>query len=258
MGITFKGSEGREEVDHEHQAGRSDAVVFLLDVDNTLLDSDRIVADLKRRLQHELGPRQQKRYWEIFDELHEECEHADYLGALQRYCDEYPSEPHLTQVSSFLIDYPFANRLYPHALDVVAYCRRHGVAVIFSDGDTVFQPRKIKQSGLEEAVNGHMLVYARKEKGLKDVAERHPAEHYVMVDDNVRVLCAVKEEWKDRVTTVFIQQGHYASDPARLKRYPSPDISLKRIGDLLEYDTRRIGQGNRSAVKSSLFARLFR
>lgn len=248
MGLLFKSAEGSADVDRKPQAGKSDAVVFLLDVDNTLLDSDQIVADLKRRLQQELGPRQQKRYWEIFDELHEECEHADYLGALQRYCDEHPTEPHLTQVSSFLIDYPFANRLYPHALDVVSYCRRQGVAVIFSDGDTVFQPRKIKQSGLEEAVNGHMLVYARKEKGLKDIAERHPAEHYVVVDDNVRILCAVKDEWKDGVTTIFIQQGHYAHDQGRLRQYPNPDVSLKRIGDLLQYDLTAL---QRSSSRSS-------
>jgi FMN phosphatase YigB (HAD superfamily) len=216
-------------------------VVCFFDVDNTLLDDDRLVADLKTRLKQELDAAQYKRYWEIFEERQEECHHADYLGALQCLCDEHPREPHVTQIATYLLDYPFADRLYRQAIDVLTHCRTWGMVMILSDGDVVLQPRKIEQSGLAEAVQGRFLVYAHKEKCLDDVTARYPADHYVAIDDNIRVLSGIKDCWKDRVNTIFVQQGHFAHDQQRLKRYPPADATVNQIADLLRYDLEKIG-----------------
>ena len=216
-------------------AGRGD-VVFLLDVDNTLLDNDHVTDDLRRHLEKEVGRERAGRYWSLFEQLRSELGYADYLGALQRYRSEYPRDPRVLTVSRFLIDYPFANRLFPNSLDVVERARQWGKAVIFSDGDAVFQPRKVDRSGLFEAVGGEVLIYVHKERELEDVEARHPADHYVLVDDKIRILSAVKGSWGPRVTTVFPRQGHYAHDPAALATYPAADVSIERIGDLLGYD----------------------
>ena len=212
----------------------TEKVVFLFDVDNTLLDSDRVAADLRRHLDHEVGPERAQRYWSLFEKLRGELGYADYLGALQSYRSEYPRDPRLLTVSHFLINYPFANRLFPNSLDVVEHVRQWGPAVILSDGDVVFQPRKVDRSGLFEAVEGHVLIYVHKEQELDDVAHRFPAEHYVLVDDKLRILTAVKKLWGARVTTVFVRQGHYAYDPKILAAYPAADLSIDRIGDLLQ------------------------
>src|SRR5256885_8586644 len=185
-------------------------VAFLVDVDNTLLDNDHIAADLKRHLERVVGPERQARYWAIFEELRSELGYADYLGALQRYRIEQPRDPQAIGVSLFLLHYPFADRVYPRALDVIRHLRQRGPVVILSDGDVVFQPRKIERSGLWEAVSAEVLVYIHKEEMLDDVAHRYPAKRYVMVDDKVRILAAMKEIWNERLTTVFVRQGHYA------------------------------------------------
>jgi FMN phosphatase YigB (HAD superfamily) len=211
-------------------------VVFLLDVDNTLLDNDRVIADLMRHLESEVGHERQQRYWEIFEQLRDELGYADYLGALQRYRVEHPRDPHLLTVSSFLINYPFANRLFPNSLDVVDRCNEWGIAVVLSDGDVVFQPRKVERSGLFDAVNKNVLIYVHKEFELDDVERRYPANHYVLVDDKIRILTAIKKIWGKRVTTVFPRQGHYANDPEILAAHPPADIAIERIGDLLTYD----------------------
>jgi FMN phosphatase YigB (HAD superfamily) len=211
-------------------------VVFLFDVDNTLLDNDRVSADLRRYLEGEVGAERSARYWVIFEELRAELGYADYLGALQRYRGEYPRDPHLLTVSSFLINYPFANRLFPNALDVLEMCRAWGPTVILSDGDVVFQPRKIERSALWDTVEGQVLIYIHKEHELEDVERRYPADHYVLVDDKVRILAAIKSVWGDRLTTVFPRQGHYAFDTQEIAKYSPPDITVERIGDLLAYD----------------------
>ena len=208
-------------------------VVFLFDVDNTLLDNDRVTADLKGHLEMQVGPERAGRYWAIFEELRAELGYADYLGALQRYRVEHPRDPNLLTVSRFLINYPFADRLYPGALDVIAHVKQWGPAAILSDGDVVFQPLKVDRSGLFEAVDGHVLIYVHKERELDDVVARFPAEHYVLVDDKLRILAAVKAAWGARVTTIFPRQGHYALDPQVLARHPPADIAIDRIGDLL-------------------------
>ncbi len=214
----------------------ADEVVFLFDVDNTLLDNDRVIADLMRYLEREIGHEHQQRYWAIFEQLRTELGYADYLGALQRYRAEYPREPHLLAVSSYLINYPFANRLFPSSLDVIERCKQWGRTVILTDGDVVFQPRKLARSGLLDAVEGNALIYVHKERERDEVERRYPAEHYVLVDDKLRILSAVKDAWAARVTTVFPRQGHYAHDPEVLAKYPPADVSIDRIGDLLEYD----------------------
>lgn len=215
-------------------------LVFLIDVDNTLLDNDRIAADLLRHLTDTVGRQRQRRYWEHFEALREELGYADYLGALQRYRAEYPRDPHLLTVSHFLINYPFANRLYPGALDAIEHLRRSGPVVILSDGDAVFQPRKVERAGLSEAVGGHVLIYIHKERELADVARRYPARHYVLIDDKPRILGAVKRAWGTRVTTVFPRQGHYALDPDAVSQYGAPDVSLARIGEIVEHDARAL------------------
>ncbi len=218
----------------------SDQVVFLLDVDNTLLENDRVVADLMRHLEKDVGTEQQKRYWTYFEELRTELGYADYLGALQRYRINYPRDFRIFAVSLFLIDYRFANRLYPNSLDVIEHLKQFGRVVILSDGDVVFQPHKIENSGLLEAVDGDVLIYIHKEQELEDIKTRFPAAHYVLVDDKVRILAAVKKAWGARVTTVFPKQGHYAADAAEVAKYPAPDITIARIGDLLDYDRDRL------------------
>jgi FMN phosphatase YigB (HAD superfamily) len=209
------------------------AVVFLVDVDNTLLDNDRIQDDLKRHLEREFGPATRDRYWTILEALFVELGYRDYLGALQRYRVEHPHDVHLIAMSSYLIDYPFANRLYPGALDVLQRFRAWGPTVILSDGDVVFQPRKVERAGIAEAVDGHVLIYIHKEEMLDDVERRYPAHHYVLVDDKPRILAAVKKAWGDRITTIFPRQGQYARDA---KTYPPADLTVERIGDLVTHD----------------------
>ena len=211
-------------------------VVFLFDVDNTLLDNDRVTADLEQHLEQEVSRKGSQHYWSIFERLRSELGYADYLGALQRYRSEHPRELRLFCVSRFLIDYPFADRLFPDALAVVEHMKQCGPAVILSDGDVVFQPRKVERSGLFGAVNGRVLIYLHKEHELEDVLQRFPARHYVVVDDKLRILTAIKRSWGRRVTTVFVRQGHYALDPGLLAAYPAADLSLERIGDLLTHD----------------------
>jgi len=208
-------------------------VVFLVDVDNTLLDNDRIQEDLKRHLEREFGARTRDRYWAILEALFVELGYRDYLGALQRYRVEHLKDVHLMSMSSYLVDYPFANRLYSGALDVIEWLRTLGPTVILSDGDVVFQPRKVERSGIWEAVDGNVLIYIHKEEELDDVAQRYPAQHYVLIDDKPRILAAVKEAWGDRVTTVFPRQGQYARDA---KSYRPADVTVERIGDLLTHD----------------------
>ncbi|MBO0721093.1 MAG: HAD family hydrolase [Blastocatellia bacterium] len=222
------------------QSNTFNQVVFLFDVDNTLLDNDRVTLDLKRHLENEVGYERAQRYWILFEQLRAELGYADYLGALQRYRAEYPRDLRLLTVSKFLIDYPFANRLYPNSLDVVEQVRRWGQAVILSDGDVVFQPRKAERSGLLDAVEGNVLIYVHKEHELDDVEARYPADHYVLIDDKLRILTAVKTAWGPRVTTVFPKQGHYACDPQVLANYPPADLSVERIGDLLAYDLQQL------------------
>ena len=211
-------------------------MVMLFDVDNTLLDNDRVTEDLQQYLEHEVGRERQKRYWTIFEQLRVELGYADYLGALQRYRVEYPRDPHLLTVSHFLINYPFADRLYPSALAVIEHVTRWGTVVILSDGDVVFQPRKIERSGLFKAVQGRVLIYIHKERELDDVKQRYSAGHYVLIDDKLRILSAVKTSWGSRVTTVFPRQGHYALDRQILARFPQADMTIVRIGDLLDHD----------------------
>lgn len=223
-----------------NRASSNPSTVFLFDVDNTLLDNDRVAEDLKRYLTKNVGDASAGRYWEIFEQLRTELGYADYLGALQRYRIERPHDPKLLAVSHFMVNYPFANRLFPESLDAVAYALQLAGAVILSDGDVVFQPRKVDRSGLYEIFEGHVLIYIHKEHELDDVEAKYPAKHYVMVDDKVRILAAIKQHWGARVTTVFPQQGHYALDAAEVAKYPPPDITIERIGELQKYSLEQI------------------
>jgi FMN phosphatase YigB (HAD superfamily) len=225
----------------------SSTTVFLVDVDNTLLDNDRIQADLRHHLEREFGTVCRDRYWTILEQLFTELGYRDYLGALQRYRIEHPKDIHLLSMSSYLVDYPFANRLYPGALDVLERMRGWGQTVILSDGDVVFQPRKVERSGIFEAVEGRVLIYIHKEEELDDVEQRYPAAHYVLVDDKPRILAAVKKAWGDRVTTILPRQGQFALAPDAAS-YPAADLTVERIGDLVDYDLPSLFAGNQTKV----------
>jgi FMN phosphatase YigB (HAD superfamily) len=228
----------------------SHPIVFLVDVDNTLLDNDGIQQDLKDHLERVFGLAARERYWKILTDLFAELGYRDYIGALQRYRVEHPYEVELLSMSSFLMDYPFAKRLFPLALEVLKRLSSLGKTVILSDGDVVFQPRKVEHAGLSAAVGGRVLIYIHKEKALDDVERRYPAEHYVLVDDKLRILAAVKQVWGERVTTVFPRQGSFARDPKMAGVFPPADVTIERIGDLLDYDL----PGLRSASRLSTLA----
>jgi len=214
----------------------SNEIVFLFDVDNTLLDNDHVIRDLRQHLASEFGVDSANRYFAILEELRTELGYTDYLGTLQRYRLEQECDLRLLQMSSFLVDYSFADRLYPKSLDVLEHVRAWGPTVILSDGDVVFQPRKVQRSGLWRAVEGRVLIYVHKELMLADVKKRYPARHYIMVDDKLRILATMKKSWGDRLTTVFPRQGHYALDRRNVDTYPRADITVENISDLLQYD----------------------
>ena len=213
-----------------------DDVVFLFDVDNTLIDNDKIIDDLKRHIDEQFGVQHRERYFAILKTLFAELGYADYLGALQRYRLEDQCDTRMLLLSSFLVDYPFADRLYPGALDALAYARTFGKTVILADGDVVFQPRKVERSGLWEAVEGRVLIYVHKEKMLADVERHYPARHYIMVDDKPRILAAMKKFWGEMLTTVFPCQGHYGLDRNDAGNFPPADIIIDSIGDLSKHD----------------------
>lgn len=210
--------------------------VFLFDVDNTLVDNDRVTADLREHLEREVGREREQRYWSIFEELRTEVGYADYLGALQRYRANYPRDLHVLTVSHFLLEYPFHERLFPNALDVVKGVKQYAMPVILTDGDVVFQPHKIRRSGLYDAFDEAVLVYVHKELELDDVAQRYPADHYFLVDDKLRILTAIKKVWGEHVTTIFVKQGHYARDAEAIRGYQSADYTIERITDLVKLD----------------------
>jgi FMN phosphatase YigB (HAD superfamily) len=229
-------------------------LVFLIDVDNTLVDNDRIQRDLKDHLEDTYGRTARERYWRILEDLFAELGYRDYLGALQRYRAEHPREVELLAMSSFLINYPFADRLFPGALKVLKRLGQLGLTVILSDGDVVFQPHKVERAGLADTVDGRVLIYIHKEEALDDVERRYSAEHYVLVDDKLRILAAVKQFWGERVTTVFVRQGAYAHDPTVVGAFPRADVTIERIGDLVDYDLPRAWLGSRvlpSSVESA-------
>jgi hypothetical protein len=211
-------------------------VVFLFDVDNTLLDNDAVLDDLRRQVQAELGQAFWERYRAILVGLWDELGYRDYLGALQRYRDEHPYDERLPKLSLLMQDYPFGSRLYPRALDVVARLRGWGPTVLVTDGDVIFQPRKVQQSGLWQAVDGHVLIYIHKQRELDDIEAHYPADHYVLIDDKLTILTPVKSAWGSRVTTVFPRQGQYAHDPKLVASHPPPDLAIECIADLLDYD----------------------
>jgi FMN phosphatase YigB (HAD superfamily) len=211
-------------------------VVFLFDVDNTLLDNDRVQQDLRDHLEATYGRAARDRYWAIFDELWAELGYADYIGALERYRLEKLHDPTLLRMANWLLDYPFAERLYPGALDAVSHLRQWGLPVILSDGDAVFQPRKVERSGLWKAFADEVLIYVHKESELADVERLYPAKHYVVIDDKLRILDAVKSAWGERGTTIFPRQGHYAHDPEILAKYRPADITIDAVAELARFE----------------------
>ncbi len=223
----------------------NEGVVFFVDVDNTLLDNDRIVADLHCELETSFGARVAARYWALFEALREELGYVDYLGALQRLRLEGGlsdwDEHKLLQTSGFLLDYPFADRLYPHALKALGHLGQLGTTVLLTDGDVVFQPHKVQRSGLWNAVDGRVLIAVHKERTLDAVQRHYPAQHYVMVDDKLRILSAMKAQWGKRLTTIFVRQGHYATAAETDFIQPRADITIENIGELADFDVASLG-----------------
>jgi hypothetical protein len=215
-------------------------IVFLFDIDNTLVDNDHVQADLKQHLATTYGPDARDRYWEILEQLRTELGYVDYLGALERYRLEALHRPEILRMSNWMIDYPFADRVYPGAMDAVRHVRQWGLPVVLSDGDAVFQPRKVERSGIWKEFDGRVLIYIHKEEELDDVERLYPARHYVLIDDKLRILTVAKKVWGERVTTIFPKQGHYALDPAVLKQNPPADVELAAIGDLVNYDLKQL------------------
>lgn len=209
-------------------------VIFLLDVDNTLLDNDRFAADLSDRLEQAFGASERERYWAIFGRLRETLGLADYLGSLQAFRAGLDDHPELLAMSEFVLEYPFAARLFPRALDAITHLGTLGRPVVLSDGDIIFQPRKIQRSGIWDAVKGRVMIYVHKERVLDHMQLRYPATHYVMVDDKPNLLAAMKSALNEKLTTVFVRQGHYALDPGSNSAEPAPDVTIQRIGDLLD------------------------
>jgi len=230
-----------------HQDAGKDGIVFLIDCDNTLLDNDRIQDDLRARLEAEFGAEGRARYWDGLEALRDELGYVDYLGALQSFREHAGSDTRLLRMSSFLLDYPFAERLYPGALDALARLATAGTVVMLSDGDVVFQPHKIERAGLWKTLAERVLIYVHKEDMLADVEWRYPAAHYVLIDDKPRLLDAIKRQWGERVTTVFPRQGHYALDPANEGKYITPDVTIERIGDLNHLDLATLRSAARAA-----------
>ena len=210
--------------------------VFLFDVDNTLLDNDRVAEDLRHYLRLKLGEQAEHRYWSLFEQVRAKLGYADYLGALQRYRVEHPYDHQLPEISGFLLNYPFQERLFPDALKVLETFSARTRTAILTDGDVVFQPRKIACSGIGKAVEERVMIYIHKEDELDDVQKQFPADHYVLVDDKLRILSSVKEQLGSRVTTIFPRQGHYAHDPEIVSRYPNADHTIEAISDLLARD----------------------
>lgn len=209
--------------------------VFLFDVDNTLLDNDQVITDLRTHLVDTFGSEHAENYWTGFEAIRTELGYADYLGALQRYRADRDNDPRLLGMSSFLIDYPFASRVYPAALQAVAHVGQWGPTVVLSDGDVVFQPRKVQRSGIWAAFDARVLIFIHKEKMLADIERRYPARRYVMIDDKLRILTAMKAIWGARLTTVFVRQGHYAFDPETIRTHPAADLTVEHIGDLTAF-----------------------
>ena len=218
--------------------------VFLFDVDNTLLDNDSVAEDLRQHLRKKLSIQAENRYWKLFEKVRKKLGYADYLGALQRYRIEHPYDHQLPEISSFLLNYPFAERLFPGALDVLQYFSSFGTVAILTDGDVVFQPHKIECSGINAAVGGRVMIYIHKEQELEDVQHQYPAERYVLIDDKLRILFAVKEILGSRVTTVFPRQGHYAFDEDIVSQYPAADHTIEQIGEMLQWDASMWNEGN--------------
>jgi FMN phosphatase YigB (HAD superfamily) len=213
------------------------ATIFLLDVDNTLLDNDRFAADLGQQVEKSFGAAQRTRYWDIFAQRRAALGLADYLGSLQEFRAGLDDEPQLLGMSQYLLDYPFASRLFPLALEAVAHLNTQGAAVVLSDGDIVFQPRKIQRSGIWDAVQGRVMIYLHKEQVLDHMQRRFPAKHYVMVDDKANLLAAMKSVLGAQLTSVFVRQGHYALAAESNSVVPAPDLVIERIGDLLNHNS---------------------
>lgn len=215
-------------------------VVFLVDVDDTLLDNDRFGADLDARLAQSFGGAERNRYWAIYAELREELSFVDYLGALNRFREGLDDDPQLLQMSSFILDYPFADLLYPGALESIGHLQALGPAVVLSDGDVVLQPRKVQRSGIWDTVNGRVMIVPHKERSLRSLRDRYPARHYVMIDDKAPVLAAMKRVLGNTLTTVFVRQGHYAKQfegtAALAALDPAPGFVIERIAELLDRD----------------------
>ncbi len=227
------------------ERGHMPTLVFLIDVDNTLIDNDAVKKDLDEHITVELGPALAARFWEIYEQARKERETVDIPLALSRLRTQTSladmDEQTYLHVHSIFDNYPFFERLYPGTLETLHYLRTLGLTVIVSDGDRFFQAEKIFASNLAEAVEGRVLIYIHKQQHLDEIVRQYPADHYVMIDDKPEILADTKELWGKRVTTAFVQQGKYAAE----QKPPNfaPDISVLHIADLRNYSATQFLQG---------------
>jgi FMN phosphatase YigB (HAD superfamily) len=212
-------------------------LVFLIDVDNTLLDNDKVKKDFDAHLQAELGPELTQRFWELYEQVRQEKSVIDIPESLRRLRQETPlskmDEQTYDHVVSIFENYPFFQALYPHALETLAYLSTLGTTVIVSDGDCFFQAEKIYHSNLADAVEGRVLIYTHKQEHLDEIMQCYPADHYAMIDDKPQILADAKALLGSKLTTVFVKQGKYATD--KLPENFTPDIEVSHIGDLRKY-----------------------
>ncbi|MBS0192781.1 MAG: HAD family hydrolase [Proteobacteria bacterium] len=228
----------------------NDGLVVLLDVDNTLFDNDRFKDDLAARLLRDLGNDGSALYWQCYEDVRMQLGYVDYLATLQRLRGPLEETPALLHMASFVLDYPFADHLYPDALDAIAHLSSFATTAILSDGDIVFQPRKIQHAGLWDAVQGRVAITVHKERALDAVRARFPANHYAMVDDKPQLLAAMKRSMGDALTTVFVKQGHYAAQAAGAALEPPPDIVVEAIADLRKLGVEELLATNRAPSRT--------
>jgi hypothetical protein len=204
-----------------------DDLVFLLDVDNTLLDNDRAKEDMAARVEDLVGAERAARWWELYEQVRQETDVVDYPRTLTRYRAVFPDEPRFPHLADFILGLPYAGYVYPGALETLTYLRTLGTTVIVSDGDAVYQAAKIARAGLAAAVDDHVLIFLHKEGRIEDVRQRYPAEHYLLIDDKLRILARLKGILGDLVTTLHVAQGHYASSERGI--YPAADLEVPSI-----------------------------
>lgn len=210
-------------------------VAFLFDVDNTLLDNDRVRAELAETIERIVGPERGEAFWESYEQVRRDRDYVDYPNTIARFGRAFPDEVGYPDVADAILGYPYRAAVFPGAHDVLRQAQRVGPVAILTDGDPVYQPAKVARAGLTEAIDGPVLVFDHKEQHLAEVERRVPAERYVMVDDKPRILAAMSDRLGERMSTLHVCQGRYAH-AAEHDEFPDADRTVDAIAELLDVD----------------------